>query len=500
MIKPQLWAGLMAVLLAASCNEVIDQNKEVESNEPDETSILPYNSDSLSGKVIDGYISGATVFLDLNFNGEKDSDEPSAVSTNRGDYSLSLNSAHQSCVGLVPVVVDVPVGAIDEDLGMVQSAYRMVLPPSFHNQQTNLPFDITPITSVLWSVLQQKIENDASLSCDVLKAQPSKRESLVALLDEALDHVVYHYNVSRQQIFSDFIAAGDQDAQQRAQTIVKGLQRSLIETLALQSEYPDAWLAKVSFHRSDYRDDGEDQYIDSWYRDTVVIAPRYRFGHLEKMTDDLTTPVRTIIYSEDASWHMDNLFVAEVKEIESRGGDDSPYYCEHVERISFDVGNKSYEINNRVNGTEEDMVESFEDCMIENFAKDTDERYVFVTDRSDSVFEYTAQYFFTRPADGFTLLDDVMDLSDNEFQIDRNAVANALESLPYGYNDDSDSGADWWVKTKRYTDNEGNDVSISHGTFDELFKKYTVYVDGTHDEVCSLDESTWVECDEFISP
>lgn len=32
---------------------------------------------------------------------------------------------------------------------------------------------------------------------------------------------------------------------------------------------------------------------------------------------------------------------------------------------------------------------------------------------------------------------------------------------------------------------------------DELFKKYTVYVDGTHDEVCSLDESTWAECDEF---
>jgi hypothetical protein len=41
------------------------------------------SSTEISGKVIDGYISGATVFLDLNFNGVKDVNEPSTVSVAR---------------------------------------------------------------------------------------------------------------------------------------------------------------------------------------------------------------------------------------------------------------------------------------------------------------------------------------------------------------------------------------------------------------------------------
>ena len=46
-------------------------------------------SASASGKVIDGYVSGATVFVDLNNNGTFDSGEPNTKTNANGDYSLS---------------------------------------------------------------------------------------------------------------------------------------------------------------------------------------------------------------------------------------------------------------------------------------------------------------------------------------------------------------------------------------------------------------------------
>ena len=47
--------------------------------------------DTLAGKVIDGYVSGATAFLDLNFNGVVDSNEPSAISGADGDFVFTLD-------------------------------------------------------------------------------------------------------------------------------------------------------------------------------------------------------------------------------------------------------------------------------------------------------------------------------------------------------------------------------------------------------------------------
>jgi hypothetical protein len=56
-----------------------------DDNSSEEISLLDV---SLSGKVIDGYISGATVFIDLNGNLEHESSEPSAISDENGTYSF----------------------------------------------------------------------------------------------------------------------------------------------------------------------------------------------------------------------------------------------------------------------------------------------------------------------------------------------------------------------------------------------------------------------------
>jgi FG-GAP-like repeat/RTX calcium-binding nonapeptide repeat (4 copies)/Calx-beta domain len=44
----------------------------------------------VSGSLFDGYISGATVFLDANKNGVKDADEPSTTTDSNGEYKLEI--------------------------------------------------------------------------------------------------------------------------------------------------------------------------------------------------------------------------------------------------------------------------------------------------------------------------------------------------------------------------------------------------------------------------
>lgn len=68
---------------------------------------------TLSGKVADGYLTGANVCLDLNRNKACDASEPTSTSTAGGSYSLD---ATQIEIDTFPVVVEVIAGTtIDED-------------------------------------------------------------------------------------------------------------------------------------------------------------------------------------------------------------------------------------------------------------------------------------------------------------------------------------------------------------------------------------------------
>ena len=49
-----------------------------------------YRANSLSGIAIDGYISGATVFLDANKNGILDTNEPSTITNSNGEFNLNI--------------------------------------------------------------------------------------------------------------------------------------------------------------------------------------------------------------------------------------------------------------------------------------------------------------------------------------------------------------------------------------------------------------------------
>lgn len=97
----------------------------------------------LSGQVMDGYIQGATVCLDLNNNGTCDANnnEPSTVSGVNGAYTLNHN-ASVALSGL-SILVNVPVGAIDQDgpSYTVYTAYQM-------RTAAQAPALITPLTTL----------------------------------------------------------------------------------------------------------------------------------------------------------------------------------------------------------------------------------------------------------------------------------------------------------------------------------------------------------------
>ncbi|MCE7648037.1 hypothetical protein [Vibrio fluvialis] len=71
----------------------------------------------LTGVAIDGYVEGATAFVDYNLNGQLDDNEPSALTDQNGQFEFS--GVDSVCADYSPIIINVPVGAYDSDYGVV---------------------------------------------------------------------------------------------------------------------------------------------------------------------------------------------------------------------------------------------------------------------------------------------------------------------------------------------------------------------------------------------
>ncbi|WP_421310408.1 hypothetical protein [Aeromonas sp. 603696] len=209
----------------------------------------PSASLAMSGKAIDGYIQGATVYLDLYFNRQWEDGEPKTTTNDAGDYRLELPIDLQTCAQYAPLVVDVPVDAVDQDLGPVTEAYQMVLPPTFAPITKDDVYHVTPLTTVLWSSVESELAAQSQTTCQTVMANRQKQEQLIASMKQAVSRVVSHYNISEQKLYTDFIANGDSVTGTLAQEIVRGLQQSFTETEALKRENPDATFVYVDYHK-----------------------------------------------------------------------------------------------------------------------------------------------------------------------------------------------------------------------------------------------------------
>ena len=102
--------------------------------------------EAFTGKAVDGYVSGANIFIDQNFNLKHDSGEYAGVSDPNGAFSITVDSSIASCLKARPIIANVPVGAVDSTLGTVTQAYQMILPSINDTGASSIV--ISPFTSL----------------------------------------------------------------------------------------------------------------------------------------------------------------------------------------------------------------------------------------------------------------------------------------------------------------------------------------------------------------
>jgi len=109
------------------------------------------SSSLLSGLAVDGYVQGATVFLDVNKNGLLDSGEPSATTDSAGKYTLDYASVSGNVTGL-PIVVT---GGIDTDTGNAFTGQLSARADKAASGQV-----VSPLTSLIDAVIAQGLAPD----------------------------------------------------------------------------------------------------------------------------------------------------------------------------------------------------------------------------------------------------------------------------------------------------------------------------------------------------
>ncbi len=112
------------------------------------------SSVTISGKVADGYLVGATVCLDINENKVCDAGEPTATTTAGGAYTLEVDDPNY------PIVAEVGASTIDEDTSVAVGAAYVLSAPA------GKPGFVSPLTTMVHSVL----EGNPTLSADDAEA------------------------------------------------------------------------------------------------------------------------------------------------------------------------------------------------------------------------------------------------------------------------------------------------------------------------------------------
>ncbi|MGB9080960.1 MAG: hypothetical protein WCD00_06635 [Desulfuromonadaceae bacterium] len=107
----------------------------------------PAPSTAVSGKVADGYLAGATVFLDKNVDYQLEAGEPSAMTDANGAYTLMVDPAD---MGKYPLMAMAIKGiTIDKDTNQtVQNSYMLSFPASAMSGTANGNF-ISPMSTLI---------------------------------------------------------------------------------------------------------------------------------------------------------------------------------------------------------------------------------------------------------------------------------------------------------------------------------------------------------------
>ncbi|WP_434998476.1 hypothetical protein ACRZ5S_06730 [Vibrio scophthalmi] len=264
------------------------------------------DKNTLTGLAIDGYVGGATVFLDENFNGKLDAGEPSAITVDTtGTYAIPV-SVNAVCNDHAPVVVKVPVGALDTDApgGVVDKAYTMTLPPVAFRSLT--AGNVTPITSKVWDQVAAQAKRDGiTLTCSTL-ANPTSTASdwMENQIKAAEDQVAAELGITTADMYGDYVATNNTALHNTAKVVAEDLK--VVEEL-----------------KADPANDGKDLFLvngaalaaygisdDASYIVASSLTSYGSFSH--KLKEKITAIDGTLIYESDITIHESESFYNKV--------------------------------------------------------------------------------------------------------------------------------------------------------------------------------------------
>lgn len=447
-------------------------------------------SQTISGKVIDGYVRGATVWLDINGNKIKDSDEPFALSKQAGDYLLELTAVQAECAPYSTMYVDVPVGAIDEDSGPVTAAYQMSRPAYLKPLSNEDVLHVSPLTTLLQDQIMQKLQlqTTGADSCAVLKANQSLRQNLLTELQNLVTDIVQKHNISAQRIFADFIQSNDKTSYQLAQSIVKGLQASFAYREVLKQKYPTALFIRSLFYQGSSMDNNG-AYPNAWYRDSAVWLPNGYVAELVKMQDDLINVVRPVYLREQQEKSWSNATYIFKQDIFNYLGDNNTSFrCAAEESIKLkSLTGVTFTFSN---STEAASVKDPATCVAASFQQ-TQWRY-YTADYLRGGIQYHTMFSISPADPEFAQLKDWVDLKDKADQLKLLELYERLAKSGYLFDEQPTIAVSNWHK--RSTDDRSkNRIQIDRYS-DGRWVKQTTQDDQTIVKQCSKDGLSWGSC------
>lgn len=141
---------------------------------------------SVSGMVADGYLVGATVFLDKNSNYQLDAGEPSVMTDANGAYTLNVDPAD---VGKYPIVALAIKGqTTDLETGPVQNSYILSMPATAMSGTVNSNF-ISPMSTLIREKMTPNTAGMPGMTLTTAMAQLRNQMGLSAGFNLMADYV-----------------------------------------------------------------------------------------------------------------------------------------------------------------------------------------------------------------------------------------------------------------------------------------------------------------------
>ena len=179
--------------------------------------------EAFTGKAVDGYISGAIIFIDQNFNFKHDSGEYAGLSDANGAFSIIVESSKVSCLKSRPIVATVPVGALDSTLGTVTQAYQMILPSIDDTGSSSIV--ISPFTSLFSEAIlsaKSNLKEDLTVDEGCSSSGDDVASTISSRIDSLKLSISNSFGISFTDLTSDFIAtSGLKVNETAAQNIAK---------------------------------------------------------------------------------------------------------------------------------------------------------------------------------------------------------------------------------------------------------------------------------------